>query len=59
VNGQIKINWYRCKVERTVMSDLMRRDPAYVYVPPLPRNDGERASDAQLLAEAAQAQVGG
>lgn len=32
-----------------------RQDPNYVYVPPLPRNEGERASDAQLLREAAQA----
>lgn len=31
-----------------------RREPGYVYVPPLPRNDGDRADDATLLKEAAQ-----
>jgi fatty acid desaturase len=32
-----------------------REDPNYVYVPPIPGSEGERASDAQLLAEALQA----
>ena len=32
-----------------------RQDPGYVYVPPLPANEGERATDGQLYAEAAQA----
>lgn len=31
-----------------------RVDPSYVYVPPLPRNEGERASDVQIFREAAQ-----
>jgi len=31
-----------------------RADPNYVSVPPLPRNEGERASEAQLFREAAQ-----
>ena len=31
-----------------------RRDPAYVYVPPLPQYEGDRATDATLLNEAAQ-----
>lgn len=35
-----------------------REDPQYVYVPSLPRNEGERATDAQLLREAAQAETG-
>jgi len=32
-----------------------RRDPTYVCVPSLPKNDGDRAPDARLFAEAAQA----
>lgn len=31
-----------------------RQDPTYRYVPPLPKNDGDRATDATLLAEAAE-----
>ncbi|MBI2498392.1 MAG: fatty acid desaturase [Opitutae bacterium] len=31
-----------------------REDPAYVYVPPLPQNEGDRATDTQVLSEAAQ-----
>jgi fatty acid desaturase len=31
-----------------------RQEPGYVFVPPLPRNDGDRATDATLLAEAAE-----
>jgi fatty acid desaturase len=32
-----------------------RREPGYVHVPPLPKNEGDRATDATLLTEAAQA----
>ncbi len=31
-----------------------REDPAYVYVPPLPANEGEHADDRTLLSEASQ-----
>lgn len=31
-----------------------RQDPAYVHVPPLPTNDGDRADDSTILSEAAQ-----
>lgn len=31
-----------------------RREPGYVFVPPLPKNEGERATDETLLSEAAQ-----
>ncbi len=36
---------------------IMRRqqaDPSYVYVPPLPRNEGDRVGDDILLREAAE-----
>lgn len=36
-----------------------REDPTYVYVPPIPGSDGERATDAQILAEAEQAPTAG
>lgn len=36
-----------------------RDDPNYVYVPPIPGGDGERATDAQLLAEAEQSPASG
>ncbi len=32
-----------------------RAEPGYVFVPPLPQNEGDRATDATLLTEAAQA----
>lgn len=31
-----------------------RQDPSYVFIPPLPKNEGDRATDATLLAEAAE-----
>jgi fatty acid desaturase len=31
-----------------------RSEPGYVFVPPLPQNEGDRATDATLLTEAAQ-----
>ncbi len=40
------------------MLPIMRRqraDPTYVYVPPLPKNEGDHATDATLFTEAAQA----
>jgi hypothetical protein len=31
-----------------------QQDPTYVYVPPLPKNEGDRASADTVLREAAQ-----
>jgi fatty acid desaturase len=31
-----------------------RAEPGWVYVPPLPQNEGDRATDGTLLSEAAQ-----
>lgn len=34
---QIKINWYRCKVDKAVMSELMRRSDARAFAQVLPQ----------------------
>jgi len=37
MNEQIKINWYRCKVDRAVMSDLMRKSDARAFAQVIPQ----------------------
>ena len=37
MNEQIKINWYRCKVDKAVMSDLMRRSDARAFAQAIPQ----------------------
>jgi fatty acid desaturase len=37
MHEQIKINWYRCKVDKTVMSQLMRRSDARAFAQVLPQ----------------------
>jgi fatty acid desaturase len=37
MNEQIKINWYRCKVDKAVMSELMRRSDARAFAQIIPQ----------------------
>jgi fatty acid desaturase len=37
MNEQIKVNWYRCKVDRAVMSELMRKSDARAFAQIIPQ----------------------
>ncbi|MEY3775269.1 MAG: hypothetical protein RLZZ129_2049, partial [Verrucomicrobiota bacterium] len=37
MNESIKINWYRCKVDKALMSELMRRSDARAFLQVIPQ----------------------
>src|SRR5512135_1595344 len=37
MNEQIRINWYRCKIDKAVLSDLMRKSDARAFAQVLPQ----------------------
>jgi len=37
MNEQIKISWYRCKMDRSLLSDLMRRSDALAFAQAIPQ----------------------
>jgi hypothetical protein len=53
MNDSIRVNWYRCRMDPGLMSELIRKrqrtDRNYFFVPRLPGHDGDRVGSDRVI----------